>query len=351
MPANPTTQRMGERHEEFLAEINGGTKTKSSGNQWHDQGDGRDAHDAPFAFCWDGKSTRGKQIAVTLDMIAKIREQAQGERPQIGLRWYGNDALDKVTEDWIAITAADFAEMKQDARLWAAVTAILGDTTPGGIEALLREYGQKVEDSARLARELEEVTRQRDLEGSNGLNLARELESVKHRLRQEVDSALAYRRDLEQSRNSYARAMELLAEARSAAEAPADTGTDDPGRQSVESLQQILKAVEADRDRYRELATAAQRGRLIPPHVPRLPWTVVFQLKLDGRVEGSGIHYASDGVLTPFEVSTVRVERSLDSANRPRLIVNDARVSSGDLYIDGKLLARACADDASIEEG
>jgi hypothetical protein len=115
-----TTARMGEIHEEHLAEINGGRKSRSSGNQWHDAGDGRNSRDDPFNFCWDGKSTLGKGITVTLDMIAKIREQAGGERPQIGLRWYGSGDLTQVTEDWIAVRDVDFEEMKIAATAYEA---------------------------------------------------------------------------------------------------------------------------------------------------------------------------------------------------------------------------------------
>lgn len=309
MPANPTTQRMGELHELFLAEINGGTKTTSSGNQWHDQGDGRDTHDAPFAFCWDGKSTRGQQIAVTLAMIAKIREQSQGERPQIGLRWYANDALDQVTEDWIAIQAADFEEMKL-----AAIRCAELDEELVGVRC---ELGEVRTHRDALREEVELVTGQRDLEGRNALRMAEELGAARQAL-----------------------------EAASAAGTAADPSA---ARESVESLQEVLKAVEADRDRFRELAIAAQKGKLIPAYVPRLPWTVVYRVRLPGRSEFSGMHYDADGNMTPFEISTVRVERSI--GNRPRLIVNELRVPDGDLYTDGMLIARVCQGDASIEAG
>lgn len=104
--------RMGELHEEFLAQLNDGVKSKASGSQWTDPGDGRNNRlTDPFAFCWDGKSTCTEGITVTRAMIAKIREQAGGERPQIGLRFYATQRLDEVSEDWIAIPAADFAEL------------------------------------------------------------------------------------------------------------------------------------------------------------------------------------------------------------------------------------------------
>ena len=113
----PDRGKMGERHEEFLAALNGGRKTKASGSQWTDQADGRGNElTDPFAFAWDGKSTRGESIAVSRGMIIKIREQAASERPMIGLRFYGSDDLRQVDEDWIAVTAADWAEVLAAAR-------------------------------------------------------------------------------------------------------------------------------------------------------------------------------------------------------------------------------------------
>lgn len=116
MPADPTTQQMGERHEKHLAEIFGGTKTRASGSQWTDPADGANHHDDPFAFRWDGKSTLGKSISVTRDMIAKLRQQAGGERPAFGLRWYGNAALTTVDEDWVVLRDMDFSELLEAAR-------------------------------------------------------------------------------------------------------------------------------------------------------------------------------------------------------------------------------------------
>lgn len=135
-----TTARMGELHEEHLAEINGGRKSRSSGNQWHDAGDGRNHRDDPFNFCWDGKSTLAKSLTVTLDMIAKIREQAGGERPQIGLRWYGSGDLSQVTEDWIAVPDVDFEEMKIAATAYEAARPQI-DAALADLERLRTENG------------------------------------------------------------------------------------------------------------------------------------------------------------------------------------------------------------------
>lgn len=103
--------KMGKAHEEFLADLFGGRRTRASGAVWKDQMDGRHSRmDVPFAFAWDGKSTRGKSIGVTREMWAKAVEQAGGERPMLALRWYTTDRLD-VGEDLVVLNAHDFAEL------------------------------------------------------------------------------------------------------------------------------------------------------------------------------------------------------------------------------------------------
>lgn len=114
--ATPPTQRMGELHEIHSAEIFGGHKTKSSGNQWNDQTDGYIEHDDPFAFRWDGKSTKGQSITITVPMIEKIIEQSQGDRPAIPLRWYGNEKLTVILHDWVAVKDVDLSELLEAAR-------------------------------------------------------------------------------------------------------------------------------------------------------------------------------------------------------------------------------------------
>lgn len=159
MPSNPTTQEMGERHEVYLAEINGGTKSRSSGNQWDDPGDGRNNHDEPFAFCWDGKSTKGKQNVITLAMIEKIREQALGEYPQIGLRWYANEVLDEVAEDWIAVPGEQWGEIIRAARKLVELESEHGDLA-GAIAHLEHARDTEARAALGMAEELREAQRQ-----------------------------------------------------------------------------------------------------------------------------------------------------------------------------------------------
>jgi hypothetical protein len=102
---------MGDTHEVFLADLFGGRQTRGSGNQWRDPMDGHTSRKHQrFAFSWDGKSTLAKSIGVSREMWAKAREQAGGNRPMLGLRFYGNEALE-VDKDLVVVDAHDFAEM------------------------------------------------------------------------------------------------------------------------------------------------------------------------------------------------------------------------------------------------
>jgi hypothetical protein len=106
-------KKMGHAHEVYLAKLFGGRMSRGSGNQWREPADGRHNHHDPYALAWDGKSTEGRSISITRAMVEKIIEQAGGERPMLGLRFYANHALD-VAHDWVAIRAVDLAEMREE---------------------------------------------------------------------------------------------------------------------------------------------------------------------------------------------------------------------------------------------
>lgn len=278
--ATPTTTEMGDRHEKHLAEVFGGRQTKSSGNQWNDQGDVRNVHDEPFAFCVDGKSTKSKQIAITEEILDKIIEQSQGDRPAIGLRWYGNEKLTAVKHDWAAMKTTDVSELLEAAR-----------------------------HSAELETELD------------GVKIAFEA------LRGERDALLGVLEERDRLREELATAQRNLAAEESAGSAEAYYHA-----QVREEL-------------------AAQAGRAVPEYIPLLPWTIIHQVKLPGRVVNSGIHYDRDGHQSQSLVTTVWVERAPNSSNRPRLIANAVRVTNGDLYVDGRLHTRVAIDNPDIEVG
>lgn len=105
--------KMGDAHEQFLADLFGGRRSRGSGNQWRDPMDGRSGRrheQSDFAFAWDGKSTLAKSVGVSLAMWDKAVDQADGERPMLGLRYYANERLD-VVRDLVVVSAYDLSEM------------------------------------------------------------------------------------------------------------------------------------------------------------------------------------------------------------------------------------------------
>lgn len=144
MALNPTTREMSDAHEARLAQAFAGSVQPGSGNQWHHQGDIRNAHDMPFAFCADGKSTIGKSISVTLEMIAKIIEQAAGERPAFGLRFYGSGDVNDVTHDLVLLWLSDFEEMLPAARSWIETEAATGYGNAGQVLELIESAREAV---------------------------------------------------------------------------------------------------------------------------------------------------------------------------------------------------------------
>ena len=119
---NITTRKLSDAHEAHLADLLGGRMTKGSGNQWHDQSDGKQPMDLPYSFSWDGKASMGKSISVTREMWVKIRQQAHDRRPAIPLRWYDTEKLD-VGLDLVVILLDDFACLLADANRWQQALA------------------------------------------------------------------------------------------------------------------------------------------------------------------------------------------------------------------------------------
>lgn len=107
---------MADCHEDFLAELFGGRRTRGSGNQWRDPIDGRNNRmTEQFAFAWDGKSTLGKSIGVSKAMWQKAVEQAGGERPMLGLRFYESERATMENReglDLVVVSAYDLSEMR-----------------------------------------------------------------------------------------------------------------------------------------------------------------------------------------------------------------------------------------------
>jgi hypothetical protein len=118
-----TTRDMSNAHEEYLAEVLGGSVSPGSGCTWRNPIDGRqDRKKHAFSFAWDGKSTYADSISIPLKMWEKARLQATGDRPMLALRWYANGKLE-VKRDLVVLSIHDFAEMLECANQWAELMA------------------------------------------------------------------------------------------------------------------------------------------------------------------------------------------------------------------------------------
>lgn len=121
---NITTRRMSTLHEQHLADLFDGRMTRGSGSSWVDQTDGKHRIDSDraYPFAWDGKSTLGKSIGVSLAMWTKLNEQTSpGKFPMLPLRFYADHRLQRVAADLVCIDATLMSEILEDAELGAQV--------------------------------------------------------------------------------------------------------------------------------------------------------------------------------------------------------------------------------------
>jgi hypothetical protein len=158
--------KMSRLHEEFLAELVGGTRSKGSGNQWTQPADGRASRILnEYGWATEGKATCGQGIEITRKILEKLDEQAEGERPLIGLRWYADETLETVAHELVAMQAADLQEVLDDnARLREELQTALAANedlasgkplTPGSAAELVRKAQ---EHAAYLRRENQRLT-------------------------------------------------------------------------------------------------------------------------------------------------------------------------------------------------
>lgn len=93
---------MSEAHEEYIASVLGGRRTRNSGAVWSDQMDVRnDVREDRFAFAADGKSTFSESIGVSRAMWTKAQEQSGDLIPCLPLRFYDTYRLDVGLDLWV----------------------------------------------------------------------------------------------------------------------------------------------------------------------------------------------------------------------------------------------------------
>ncbi len=124
------TRDLSDRHEAFLGELLEAPLNPGSGNQFNNPTDARQSrfHRA-MAFAVDGKATLAKSMSITRAMIDKLREQARGERPMLGVRFYDGDALTSY-DDWVMIEAEDFRALMQRSDKLQAIEEMVGGGDP-----------------------------------------------------------------------------------------------------------------------------------------------------------------------------------------------------------------------------
>lgn len=117
MSVTSIKHKLSRKHEADIAEALGGVQSKSSGNQWHDQTDGRTHPYDRFSMAWDCKAAMPgtKSITITREDLAKVREQSHGQTPLMPMRWYLSER-GHVEFDMVLVPAAFLAELLEIAR-------------------------------------------------------------------------------------------------------------------------------------------------------------------------------------------------------------------------------------------
>jgi hypothetical protein len=108
--------KLAELHELDIARWFGGRKSKSSGNQFNDQADGRhNRYHRAIAFAWDCKAAMPgtKSISITRSMLAKLEEQAHAEQPLLPIRFYATER-GQVEYDYTLIRTQDLRALLEE---------------------------------------------------------------------------------------------------------------------------------------------------------------------------------------------------------------------------------------------
>jgi len=339
---------MSRRQEETLAKVTGGRKTKGSGSQWTDQTDVRDNRlDVEFAFATECKSTGGQSIAVDRKMLAKVIEQAGGERPALALRIYANDRYD-VLYDWVAVPLADFAEMVEKLNHPAALTLLQTPDWDSLPPEEMEKFRQQFEEAWARNGPLQPIQAREAFEVAVPSEAGPTMDEHRELMNQYA-VAEAGRRDLEDKVKALQH-MIATAEAESPLAMAVQLGAAQNDIRYLRGIVGVLRQqAEAGSGRRNELqANMAAPPPARPDGTPKLPWSVVFKDTMaDGKPRVHLVHYDATGVMTTREIpegAEVRVG-PIGAGSERALFVDGARIRAGQLYVNGSLLATIDPDE------
>lgn len=125
MASRPTTRQMSDVHEKEIRDLFGGVISPGSGNQSANQMDVRQhqLRTGEWSFAFDGKSTLGKSVGVSVEMWEKAVEQAEHEKPALPLRFF-QDYRMKGGYHLVVLDANDLAGLIETARKVGKVKAL-----------------------------------------------------------------------------------------------------------------------------------------------------------------------------------------------------------------------------------
>ncbi len=130
---------MADKHEEEIIDLIGGRNTRGSGNQWRDKLDGKHELSDHFGFAWDAKSTRKGSFSVSKKLWDKIRNEAEGQRPLLPIRFYEDSPRLKTELDLVVLTLDDFAELLEALRDAQMAAEGSEDEIPGNPSGLTHD--------------------------------------------------------------------------------------------------------------------------------------------------------------------------------------------------------------------
>lgn len=118
MAKDPTTRALSDKHAAFIERLFGAQTQRGSGNQSNRPTDNRMNRYTPYAFAFEGKSTRRESLSVRLAEWEKLRDQAHMLRPALAYRFYRPDNTLTPEVDLVALSAHDFAEILEAANIY-----------------------------------------------------------------------------------------------------------------------------------------------------------------------------------------------------------------------------------------